>query len=71
VLFDRGWLQMQAESFGLVVTDVTPPTVRGHQWIVQMQTRASGAASAEWPIDSAPLGTVVPPLGSDSPHLIR
>jgi SAM-dependent methyltransferase len=71
VLFDRRWVQALAAKCGLVISSVMPPTVRGHQWILQMQTEASGADWADWPTDDAPIGDVVTPMGSEDPHLIR
>jgi hypothetical protein len=71
VLFDRGWVQSQAERCGLVISGVTPPVVRGHQWMLQMQAQGSGVEWAEWPTDDAPIGEIVTPIGSEDAHLIR
>jgi hypothetical protein len=39
----------------LVVTDATPPEVRGHQWTIRMVPAATGAEPIELPEDEAPI----------------
>jgi SAM-dependent methyltransferase len=66
VLFDHRWVWQQARAAGLVVYAVTPPTVRGFQWIVLMAHAAAGLPEVPLPPDTAPAGVVVypePPSG--------
>jgi SAM-dependent methyltransferase len=61
VLFDHGWVWRQARAAGLVVYSVTPPALRGFQWIVLMAHAKTGLPEVPLPPDTAPQGVVVYP----------
>jgi hypothetical protein len=63
VIFDRGWLEARVAACGLLVTRVVPPAIRGFQWTIEMQKRATGRAAATFPEDRAPRGLARPPVG--------
>jgi SAM-dependent methyltransferase len=71
VIYDRQWVQDLASQSGLVISHIEPPWVRGHQWTLTMQPMASGATSADWPADEAPLGKSVAAAGKRDAHLIH
>lgn len=58
VILDRGWLQQQADRLGLLMTRITPPTVRGFQWTIYFQKRAARRQAAQFSEDRAPRGVV-------------
>jgi SAM-dependent methyltransferase len=61
VIFDREWLCVLASRFGLVMTRIVPPGIRGYQWIIYMQKR--DGAHVAFPEDRAPHGLARPPVG--------
>jgi SAM-dependent methyltransferase len=61
VLFDREWLRRKAAEAGLVITSVTPPRMRGYQWVIVMEHRKDGLVEASLPEDTAPLGEITLP----------
>jgi SAM-dependent methyltransferase len=69
VIFDRAWLQALVTRCGLVISAATPPTVRGFAWLLDMR-RAGEAAAVDLPEDTAPLGSVPPPV-VDAPETVR
>ncbi len=71
VLYARQWIEAQALREGLEITEVIPPQIRGHQWIVVMRPQGAGQPISEWPADSAPIGKSVPPTSRFDAHEIR
>jgi SAM-dependent methyltransferase len=65
VLFDKEWVRATARDAGLVITSVTPPALRGYQWILLMAHAREGVPEASFPPDDAPLDTVELP---EIPH---
>jgi SAM-dependent methyltransferase len=63
VIFDQGWLLGQLAAAGLVITEITPPTIRGFQWKLHIQHQAAGRTAASFPEDAAPRGLARPPVG--------
>jgi hypothetical protein len=62
VIFDKHWLRRTAANVGLTISSVTPPTIRGFQWIVLMTPQAAGLPEAEFPPDESDVGLARPPL---------
>ncbi len=62
VIFDRTWLVAAAEEAGLVVTVVTPPALRGFHWTISLEPGATAGPPAAFPEDTAPVGSVPPPI---------
>lgn len=58
VLFDRRWLRTESRAAGLVIYSVTPPEVRGYQWLLLMADRNADYREASFPPDTAPIGEV-------------
>jgi len=63
VIFDRSWLVNQIVQAGLVITHITPPNIRGFQWMLQIQRQGRGRVPADFPEDRAPRGLARPPIG--------
>jgi SAM-dependent methyltransferase len=61
VLFDHGWVWRQARAVGLVVYAVTPPAIRGFQWILLMAHADVGLPEVALPPDTGQEGVVVYP----------
>ncbi len=70
VIYDRTWVAASAEKLDLVISQIFPPRIRGHQWTLIMRSKASGAAPADWPADEAPIGKAVPPTGTFEAHRV-
>jgi SAM-dependent methyltransferase len=62
VIFDREWVRTTACEAGLVIFDVTPPSIRGFQWTIFMAPEARGLPEVELPPDRAEVGLARPPL---------
>jgi SAM-dependent methyltransferase len=62
VIFDRRWLRRVIIEAGLVPTSITPPTVRGFQWVLQIRPQKPGVVAVDFPTDLAPVGIVRSPL---------
>jgi SAM-dependent methyltransferase len=62
VIFDRGWFREQLELAGLVMTAITPPRIRGYQWMIELRPAALGGVSLEFPPDIAESRSLPPPL---------
>jgi SAM-dependent methyltransferase len=60
VLFDRDWVRATARQFGLRISQIVTPYVRGHQWALIM-TKRQDVAEPEFPADTAPYGEAYPP----------
>jgi len=58
VLFDRDWLRARARAARLVIYSVTPPEIRGYQWLLLMAPKGGARAEAPFPPDAAPIGDV-------------
>lgn len=58
VIFDREWLRARARDAGLGIVSVTPPRIRGYQWVIVMAPARAGLAEAEIPPDLGELDTV-------------
>jgi SAM-dependent methyltransferase len=63
VLFDREWVLSTARSFGLRLWRITPPAIRGHQWLLMM-TKREDVQEPEFPPDTAAYGRAAPPTGA-------
>ena len=61
VIFDRGWLAQRLTELELVMTSITPPSIRGFQWTIQIE-HGTGNGSVEFPEDHAPRGLARPPV---------
>jgi hypothetical protein len=61
VIFDRAWVRETARALGLVITQATPPRVRGFHWHLVMRPAGVGT-EVDLPEDTAPLGHQPPPL---------
>jgi SAM-dependent methyltransferase len=61
VIYDRAWVREAAAKVGLVVCDVIPPTIRGHQWDLRMTQPRDGVAEIQLPEDLAQRGRQPPP----------
>jgi SAM-dependent methyltransferase len=70
VIFDREWLGLAMRAAGLTVTSVTPPEIRGFQWVLVLTPTRQGVVEADFPPDEAPLGRQPPPLLREAAHLI-
>ncbi len=70
VVFDRGWILESARTAGLTVVAAHPPSIRGHQWVLEMRRSRPGLAEAELPPDSAALGEVtIPPMPANASRI--
>ena len=65
VVFDYNWLRQRTAESGLRISKVTPPEIRGFQWIVQLSASKVGLEHEMFPADEAPTGVVRPPLTPD------
>jgi hypothetical protein len=65
---DKGWLLDTARKVGLVVVRVTPPSIRGFQWIVEFAVDFEGKPHAEFPEDDAARGRKPPPVPTTPAH---
>lgn len=70
VLYDKGWVLETARDNGLVLTDVVPPLIRGHQWILVMRHAEHGDPEIALPEDEAPIGEVAMPEMPANPERI-
>jgi SAM-dependent methyltransferase len=61
VIFDRAWLLDRLSQAGLVITAVTPPAIRGFQWVTHIQRQGPGRVAVPFPEDVAPRGLARPP----------
>jgi hypothetical protein len=68
VIFDRQWLLATLEARDLRIRAVTPPEIRGFQWVTEI---VPGRGSISLPSDDAPFGRMPPPVGATAPHEIR
>ena len=62
VIFDREWLRREATAADLAITRIIPPVVRGFQWWIYFERRATGRIPVAFPEDLAPRGLRRPPL---------
>lgn len=62
VIFDKTWLRNAAAHAGLLITQITPPAIRGFQWVICMTKAQPGKSHADFPEDVAPRGVERPPL---------
>jgi SAM-dependent methyltransferase len=62
VIFDQGWLTKQVADAGLIITRISPPSVRGFQWTIHLERELPGRTPAVFPEDLAPKGLVRPPV---------
>jgi SAM-dependent methyltransferase len=70
VIVDVGWLESATARAGLTITSITPPVVRGFQWVLQMRLTSDGVPRAAWPADQAPTGIMRPPFSPADAHRI-
>lgn len=62
VIYDREWLRQAVAASGLAIVDVEAPGVRGYAWRVTMKHQKPGGRFVEFPPDTAPYGSIPPPL---------
>lgn len=62
IIYDRRWLPQTARAAGLVITNATPPRIRGFHWTIVMTPSWPGVREMELPEDEAPFGHEPPPL---------
>jgi SAM-dependent methyltransferase len=62
VIFDRAWFLTQINRVGLIPTSITPPAIKGFQWMVRLERQAEGKTAQEFPEDLAPRGLARPPI---------
>ena len=62
VIFDFRWFEQIVGDNGLRISKVTPPEVRGFQWVIQISPAKEGLEHVPFPEDVAPTGIVRPPL---------
>jgi SAM-dependent methyltransferase len=70
VIFDRAWLGAATAEAGLVMTEVWPPAIRGFHWQIRFEPAATATAAVELPEDTAPLGSMPPPVPTVPAHTI-
>jgi SAM-dependent methyltransferase len=63
VIYDKDWLLARLDGAGLLVTAVTPPSIRGFQWSLRIEHQATAKQAATFPEDRAPRGLARPPIG--------
>ena len=56
VLYDRAWVMQTLRRAGLTAYSVTPPNLRGYQWVLLSTPSREGITEAEFPRDEAPFG---------------
>lgn len=71
VLYAREWVESTAAANGLVITQIIPPQIRGHQWLLVMRPKGVEAALATWPPDDGPIGKAVPPRGRSDAYNVH
>lgn len=69
-IFDKTWLEEMLFSLGLSIVGVTPPSIRGFQWKLQISRLSSGRRRVNLPEDTAPVGRVPPPFVRNA-HEVR
>ena len=62
VAYDRDWLQVSLDERGLAIVRVTPPSIRGFQWLLDIVRVGPHIERAVIPEDTAPIGRRPPPL---------
>jgi len=62
VVYDRKWLIAALEECGLVITRAEPPEIRGFHWYLTIEAARPGITRIEIPEDSAPYGSMPPPV---------
>jgi SAM-dependent methyltransferase len=63
VIFDQEWLSERVADAGLMMTRITPPSIRGFQWTIRLERRQEGRQAAVFTDDLAPRGLARPPIG--------
>ncbi len=61
-IFDYTWLRSAAQEKGLKIIHITPPQLRGFQWILHMARIDHPFAEVDFPEDVAPFGIARPPV---------
>lgn len=62
VIYDREWVKKAVDASGLAIVNVIRPEIRGFHWYVVMTSKKSGVESIDFPPDTAPYGSMPPPL---------
>lgn len=70
VIYDRRWLVAALREVGLIITQASPPEIRGFQWTFTMQPVGSGGSEVDLPDDDAPYGSMPPPVPTTAPAAI-
>ncbi len=70
VIFDKTWLKKRAEEVGLSMISISPPKIRGFQWVILLTPSRPGISSVEYPVETSPTGVMRPPLMPESAEMI-
>ena len=62
VIFDRAWLKTALVNVGLVITRITPPQIRGFQWLTEIEHSGGGRPEVDFPEDRSPIGIYRSPV---------
>jgi SAM-dependent methyltransferase len=57
VIYERAWIQEQVRRAGLTPYSLTPPNLRGFQWVLLATPTREGVSEAPFPKDDAPFGS--------------
>lgn len=61
-IYDYKFIQNKFAEHGLVIFKITPPKVKGFQWVLLAGRMSDGRPAADFPEDAAPVGVVRPPV---------
>lgn len=61
VIYDREWLRRACLTVGLELREWKLPDIRGYHWVLYFQ-RTNAPKPLELPVDSAPFGSMPPPV---------
>jgi SAM-dependent methyltransferase len=70
VIFDREWLKAACQNVGLEAKEVVPPTIRGYHWMIQLR-KVVDPKTFDLPVDTAPLGSMPPPVPLTDPSSVE
>ena len=62
VIFDRAWLKTALANVGLVITRITPPQIRGFQWLTEIEHSGGAWPEVDFPEDRSPIGIYRSPV---------
>jgi len=70
VIFDRAWLTAACHNVGLGALEVVPPTVQGFHWMITLR-KVDEPVLLDLPVDSAPSGSMPPPVPTYDPSTVE